>query len=104
MKKIYTPILAVNVALGLSTVSVKPAEARGGGRLAAGIVLGVVAGAIIYDAHRRDRKRARRHRRKHAHGVRARRVGCRNPTRRYHGHRAWGGRGHKHKHCGRHYH
>ena len=105
MKKFYTPILAGIFALGISTASVTPAEARrGGGRLAASIILGVVAGAIIYDAHRRDRKRYRRHRRRHVHGLRARNVGCRYPTSRWHGHRAWGGEGHRHRHCGRHYH
>jgi len=105
MKKFYTSLVAGIFALGISTASVTPAEAgRGNGRLAAGIFLGVVAGAIIYDAHRRDRKRYKRRHRRQVHGVRRHRVGCRYPTKRWHGHRAWGGEGHRHLHCGRHYH
>lgn len=96
MKKIYTPIIAAVMALGISTASVTPAEAGRGGRVAAGIAIGLVAGAILYSAHKNNRRYYKRHKRRH--------VSCRHPTRRWHGHRAWGGEGHRHWHCGRHYH
>ena len=47
------PVLALAIVSGIGFSTVQPAEAGRGGRLAAGIALGIIAGAVITHQNRR---------------------------------------------------
>lgn len=57
LKKIMTALVALALVVGVTASSAPPAEARGGGRVAAGIAAGIIGlGVLGAYAHARDRE------------------------------------------------